>query len=208
MGSDRAYIERVIAIRAEFKRLGFNLPDYIFFDRLLYGVTKGWATFIRNRMDEAAKNVNAPPIEDDFMGLCRDILLRLSASVTSSTARDSRSQTHAVDSVKREDSARCSHCEKPCHDEKSCWIKHPGKCPPWARRDRKGASKNKKKNDKMDKSDTDSSKTMEKDDGSAPIHNIVEKVFHVRDPRWGDEAFWPKTPAAHQSWRHDQMPAL
>ncbi|OJD22647.1 hypothetical protein ACJ73_06002 [Blastomyces percursus] len=97
MGSDRAYIERVIAIRAEFKQLGFNLPDYIFFDRLLYGVTKGWATLIRNRMDEAAKNVNAPPIEDDFMGLCRDILLRLPASVTSSTARDSRSQTHAVD---------------------------------------------------------------------------------------------------------------
>ncbi|OJD13022.1 hypothetical protein AJ78_06475 [Emergomyces pasteurianus Ep9510] len=76
-GTDRAFIQRLIAIRNEYGRMGFNVPDYFFFDRLLTGVSKEWATFIENRMDVVAKDANATALEDDFMGLCRDILRRL-----------------------------------------------------------------------------------------------------------------------------------
>ncbi|KKZ64491.1 hypothetical protein EMCG_09526 [[Emmonsia] crescens] len=40
-GSDRAFIERLIAIRADYIRVGYKVEDFMFFDRLLTGVSKG-----------------------------------------------------------------------------------------------------------------------------------------------------------------------
>ncbi|OAT01353.1 uncharacterized protein BDCG_17047 [Blastomyces dermatitidis ER-3] len=47
-GSDRAFIEHLIAIRTDYICLGYEIPDVVFFDRLLTGVNRGWASFIRN----------------------------------------------------------------------------------------------------------------------------------------------------------------
>ncbi|OJD24664.1 hypothetical protein ACJ73_03968, partial [Blastomyces percursus] len=76
-GSDRAFIERLIAIRTEYIRLGFAVQDFMFFDRLLTGVSNKWASFIKNRMDAIEGDPNATPLENDFLRLCRDIMMRL-----------------------------------------------------------------------------------------------------------------------------------
>ncbi|EER36377.1 conserved hypothetical protein [Histoplasma capsulatum H143] len=76
-GSNRAFIERLLAIRTEYIRIGFPAQDSMFFDRLLTGVSNKWATFIKNRMDAIERDPTAEPLENDLLGLCRDIMMRL-----------------------------------------------------------------------------------------------------------------------------------
>ncbi|EDN03553.1 predicted protein [Histoplasma mississippiense (nom. inval.)] len=176
-GSDRAFIERLIAIRTDYIRLGYNVEDFMFFDRLLTGVSKGWSSFIKNRMDAIEKDENARTLEDDFMGLCRDILLRLPAAGEPPTFDGKTPTNNAQDSNKKDkkdkekekvsedkdkNSAKpekkgnnaakaCYHCQKVGHVQTDCWSKFPEKRP------------------------------TNRGGGPAPVHNVVEQVFHTTE---------------------------
>ncbi|OJD16817.1 hypothetical protein AJ78_03060 [Emergomyces pasteurianus Ep9510] len=76
-GFNRPFLERLLTIRVEYIRLGYTTtPNFIFFDKLLNGLTKSWSSFIKDRMDQVAKDGNTPSAEDDILGLCKDILLQ------------------------------------------------------------------------------------------------------------------------------------
>ncbi|EDN04276.1 conserved hypothetical protein [Histoplasma mississippiense (nom. inval.)] len=184
-GSDRAFIERLIAIRTDYIRLGYRVEDFMFFDCLLTGVSKGWASFIKNRMDQIEKD-NAQPLESDFMALCRDILLRL-PTTDESNADTSRNPTNNAQDSKSDkkdkkgkdkdkekekdpksdkkgsETRTCFHCQKTGHIQNDCWKKYPEKRP---------SNPNNANKDK-DKGDTNA--------GTAPVHNVVEQVFCMTD---------------------------
>ncbi|KMW68028.1 hypothetical protein, variant [Blastomyces dermatitidis ATCC 18188] len=187
-GSDRAFIERLIAIRTDYIRLGYNVEDFMFFDRLLTGVSKGWSSFIKNRMDAIEKDENARTLEDDFMGLCRDILLRLPATGEPPTSDGKTPANNAQDSNRKDkkdkekekvsedkdkDSTKpdrkgnnatktCYHCQKIGHIQTDCWLKFPEKRP---------TSRGKDKDKDKDAENT----------GAAPVHNVMEQVFCIKE---------------------------
>ncbi|OJD10224.1 hypothetical protein ACJ73_09881 [Blastomyces percursus] len=102
-GSDRGFIERLIAIRTHYIRLGYRVEDFMFFDCLLTGVSDGWASFIKNRMDQIEKD-NTQPLEKDFIVLCRDILLRLPTVEEVPPDTDSNTQDD-------KNTKECSYCQ-------------------------------------------------------------------------------------------------
>ncbi|OAT09892.1 hypothetical protein, variant [Blastomyces gilchristii SLH14081] len=179
-GSDRAFIECLIAIRTDYIRLGYNVEDFMFFDRLLTGVSKGWSSFIKNRMDAIEKDENARTLEDDFMGLCRDILLRLPATGEPPTSDGKTPANNAQDKEKEkvsEDKDKdftkldrkgnnatktCYHCQKIGHIQTDCWLKFPEKRP---------TSRGKDKDKDKDAENT----------GAAPVHNVMEQVFCIKE---------------------------
>ncbi|OAS99554.1 uncharacterized protein BDCG_00728 [Blastomyces dermatitidis ER-3] len=186
-GSDRAFIERLIAIRTDYIRLGYKIEDVVFFDRLLTGVNRGWASFIKNRMDQIDKD-NSRPLEEDFMGLCRDILLRLPTAENSSTESTRNPINNAQDKDKKakdkekdndkdkdteskperrgNDARTCYHCQKVGHIQTDCWKKYPEKRP---------SNSNSNTNRNKDK-DKDAENT-----GAAPVHNVMEQVFCIKE---------------------------
>ncbi|EEH50307.2 uncharacterized protein PADG_06386 [Paracoccidioides brasiliensis Pb18] len=145
--SDRAFIARPIAILSEYTSLG-----------------AGWASFIRDRMDHAAKDTNAQDIETDFMGLCRDILSHLPAAGQNTAVTDMKNPANnAQDSSKKNKSKdkdlglkdkgknkeskqgsgnnTNKTCHKAGHLKADCWTKYPEKRPA----DRKGKDKDRDK---------------------------------------------------------------
>ncbi|EGC48719.1 nucleolar protein NOP2 [Histoplasma capsulatum var. duboisii H88] len=180
-GSDRAFIERLIAIRTDYIRLGYRVEDFMFFDCLLTGVSKGWASFIKNRLDQVAKD-NSQPLEDDFLGLCRDILLRLPTANESTTDTPRNPTNNAQDTDKKDKKGKdkdkekdsksekksnetrtCFHCQRIGHIQNDCWKKYPEKRPSYPNNDNK----------EKDKVDTSA--------GTAPVHNVVEQVFCITE---------------------------
>ncbi|EGE79076.2 hypothetical protein BDDG_02014 [Blastomyces dermatitidis ATCC 18188] len=155
-GSNHLFIERLLAIRVEYIHLGYaNIPNFIFFDKLLNSLTKKWSTFIRDRMDYAAKDDNVTSLEDDFLDLCRDILLRL--PLDDKNARDDTK--NAKDTIKKDkdnkkNNKKCTHCKQDGHEEPYCWFTHPEKRP-------------------VDWKD----RTKNNNESSAPTYTTVEHVY-------------------------------
>ncbi|OJD10661.1 hypothetical protein ACJ73_09731 [Blastomyces percursus] len=132
-GSSRSFIKRLLAIRVEYVRLGYDVPNFIFFDKLLNGLTKGWSSFVKDRMDQAARD-NATPLEDDFLGLCKDILLRLPLNdtinnTTSYVTENTKNAKNSKNDDKNTKKKKCTHCKKDGHEEPYCWFVHPKKRP-------------------------------------------------------------------------------
>ncbi|EER28248.1 copia-like retrotransposon family protein [Coccidioides posadasii C735 delta SOWgp] len=75
-GSERNYIERFLAIRGEFERLGFKQLDHTLHDILKMNITSRWREFIQNRFDMACQSGTNLP-EKDLEGLLKDILHRI-----------------------------------------------------------------------------------------------------------------------------------
>ncbi|OAT12863.1 hypothetical protein BDBG_17709 [Blastomyces gilchristii SLH14081] len=125
-GFNHLFIECLLAIRVEYIRLEYaNIPNFIFFDKLLNGLTKKWSTFIRDRMDYAAKDDNVTSLEDDFLDLCRDILLRLPLD-DKNARNDTKNNKDAIKDVKdnKNTKKKCTACKMEGHDEPSCWFEH------------------------------------------------------------------------------------
>ncbi|EDN05370.1 predicted protein [Histoplasma mississippiense (nom. inval.)] len=160
-GSDRAFIKRLIAIRTEYIRLGYKVEDFMFFDCLLTGVSKGWASFIKNRMDQVEKD-NAQLLEDDFMTLCRDILLRLSTMDESNADMSKSPANNTQDS--RSDKKDKRGKDKDKEKEKNF----------------KSDKKGKKRPSNLNNVNRDKNKD-DADAGTASVHNIVEQVFCISD---------------------------
>ncbi|QSS53153.1 hypothetical protein I7I53_00325 [Histoplasma capsulatum var. duboisii H88] len=123
-GSNCTFIERLLAIRVEYIRLGYTtIPNFIFFDKLLNGLTKGWASFVKDRMDQAARD-DARPLEDDFLGICKDILLRLPLNDITKDVTGYTKDKDATRDAKNKDNKnikkRCSACKIEGHDESNC----------------------------------------------------------------------------------------
>ncbi|KAL2390566.1 hypothetical protein RJ035_001104 [Blastomyces gilchristii] len=156
-GFNHLFIERLLAIRVEYIRLEYaNIPNFIFFDKLLNGLTKKWSTFIRDRMDYAAKDDNVTSLEDDFLDLCRDILLRLPLD-DKNARNDTKNNKDATKDVKdnKNTKKKCTACKMEGHDEPSCWFEHPEK--------RSADWKNRKK--------------VNDDDAATPVCYNTEQVF-------------------------------
>ncbi|KAG5305345.1 hypothetical protein I7I50_05710 [Histoplasma capsulatum G186AR] len=126
-GSSRSFIERLLAIRVEYIRLGYDVPNFILFDKLLNGLTKGWSSFVKDRMDHAAKDDNnVRPFEDNFLGLCNDILLRLPLDDKNVNAATGYMKDK---NIKDKSTKECNYCDRKGHDETHCWDKYPEKKP-------------------------------------------------------------------------------
>ncbi|OAS99961.1 uncharacterized protein BDCG_16400 [Blastomyces dermatitidis ER-3] len=155
-GSNHLFIEHLLAIRVEYIHLEYaNIPNFIFFDKLLNSLTKKWSTFIRDRMDYAAKDDNVTSLEDDFLDLCRDILLCL--PLDDKNARDDTK--NAKDTIKKDkdnkkNNKKCTHCKQDGYEEPYCWFTHPEKCP-------------------VDWKD----RTKNNNESSAPTYTTVEHVY-------------------------------
>ncbi|EQL27893.1 hypothetical protein BDFG_09302, partial [Blastomyces dermatitidis ATCC 26199] len=97
---------------------------------LLNSLIKKWSIFIRDCMNYAAKNDNITSLEDDFLDLCRDILLHL--SLNDKNVRDNTK--NAKDTIKKDknnkkNNKKCIHCKQDDHEEPYCWFTHSEKCP-------------------------------------------------------------------------------
>ncbi|OAT09890.1 hypothetical protein BDBG_17285 [Blastomyces gilchristii SLH14081] len=155
-GSNHLFIEHLLAIRVEYIHLEYaNIPNFIFFDKLLNGLTKKWSTFIRDCMNYAAKDDNVTSLEDDFLDLYRDILLRL--PLDDKNARDDTK--NAKDTIKKDkdnkkNNKKCTHCKQDDHEEPYCWFTHPEKRP-------------------VDWKD----RTKNNNESSAPTYTTVEHVY-------------------------------
>ncbi|EGE81043.1 hypothetical protein BDDG_03984 [Blastomyces dermatitidis ATCC 18188] len=125
------FIEHLLAIRVEYIHLEYaNISNFIFFNKLLNSLIKKWSTFIRDRMDYAAKDDNVTSLEDDFLDLCRDILLHL--PLNDKNARDDTK--NAKDTIKKnknnkKNNKKCTHCKQDDHEEPYYWFTHPEKRP-------------------------------------------------------------------------------
>ncbi|OAT02933.1 uncharacterized protein BDCG_17838 [Blastomyces dermatitidis ER-3] len=113
------FIEHLLAIHIEYICLEYaNIPNFIFFNKLLNSLIKKWSTFIRDCMNYAAKNDNVTSLEDDFLDLCRDILLRL--LLNNKNVRDDTK--NAKDIIKKnknnkKNNKKCTHCKQNDHEE-------------------------------------------------------------------------------------------
>ncbi|OJD10049.1 hypothetical protein AJ78_08780 [Emergomyces pasteurianus Ep9510] len=110
--------------------MGYDVPNFIFFDKLLNGLTKSWSSFIKDHMDHAAKDDNTPPMKDDILSLCKDILHRLPLNDISNAtgyvkdaARDEKNKKN------NKNKKKCTHCKQNGHEEPYCWFAHPEKRP-------------------------------------------------------------------------------
>ncbi|OAT11731.1 hypothetical protein BDBG_17564 [Blastomyces gilchristii SLH14081] len=106
-------------------------------------------------MDYAAKNDNVTSLEDGFLDLCRDILLRL--PLDDKNARDDTK--NAKDTIKKDkdnkkNNKKCTHCKQDGHEEPYCWFTHPEKRP-------------------VDWKD----RTKNNNESSAPTYTTVEHVY-------------------------------
>ncbi|EGE82461.2 hypothetical protein BDDG_05405 [Blastomyces dermatitidis ATCC 18188] len=116
------FIEYLLTICIEYICLEYaNIPNFIFFDKLLNSLTKKWSTFIRDCMNYAAKNDNITSLEDDFLDLCRDILLRLLLN-DKNARNDTKNNKDAIKNVKdnKNIKKKCTACKMKDHDESSC----------------------------------------------------------------------------------------
>ncbi|OAT12482.1 hypothetical protein BDBG_17679 [Blastomyces gilchristii SLH14081] len=72
-------------------------------------------------MNYAAKNDNVISLEDDFLDLCRDILLRL--PLDDKNARDDTKNvkdTIKKDKNNKKNNKKCTHCKQDGHEESYC----------------------------------------------------------------------------------------
>ncbi|OAS99835.1 uncharacterized protein BDCG_16350, partial [Blastomyces dermatitidis ER-3] len=88
---------------------------------LLNSLIKKWSTFIRDCMNYAVKNDNITLLEDDFLDLCRDILLHL--LLNDKNARDDTK--NVKDTIKKnknnkKNNKKCTHCKQNDHKESYC----------------------------------------------------------------------------------------
>ncbi|OJD13971.1 hypothetical protein AJ78_05631 [Emergomyces pasteurianus Ep9510] len=74
---NRFFIERLLAIHAEYICMEYKGSNFIFINKLLNSLIKSWFSFIKDRMDHAAKDGNTSSIKDNILSFCKDILLRL-----------------------------------------------------------------------------------------------------------------------------------
>ncbi|EQL28226.1 hypothetical protein BDFG_09014 [Blastomyces dermatitidis ATCC 26199] len=76
-------------------------------------------------MDYAAKDDNVTSLEDDFLDLCRDILLRLLLD-DKNARNDTKNNKDAIKDVKdnKNIKKKCTACKMEGHDESSCWFEH------------------------------------------------------------------------------------
>ncbi|OAS99546.1 uncharacterized protein BDCG_16193 [Blastomyces dermatitidis ER-3] len=179
-GSDHTFIERLIAIRTDYIRLGYNVKDFMFFNRLLTGVSKGWSSFIKNRMDAIEKDENARTLEDDFMRLCQDILLQLPATGKPPTSDGKTPANNAQDKDKKgkdKDNDKDKDTEsKPEHrgnDARTCYHcqkKYPEKHP-------SNSNTNRDKDKDKDAENTD----------AAPVHNVMKQVFCIKEKAYASD---------------------
>ncbi|EGC42532.1 conserved hypothetical protein [Histoplasma capsulatum var. duboisii H88] len=107
-GSSRSFIERLLAIHVEYIRLGYEVPNFILFDKLLNGLTKGWSSFVKDCMDHVAKNDNTRPLEDNFLDLCKDILLRL--PLDNKNANAATGYLKNDKNIKDKNAKECNYC--------------------------------------------------------------------------------------------------
>lgn len=94
--------EHLIAIRTDYIWLKYKVEDFMFSDCLLTDVSKAWASFIKNHMDQVEKD-NTQLLKDDFMAFCCDILLQLSMMDESNadTSKSSANNTQNFKSNKK-----------------------------------------------------------------------------------------------------------
>ncbi|OAT00550.1 uncharacterized protein BDCG_16669 [Blastomyces dermatitidis ER-3] len=76
-------------------------------------------------MDYAAKDDNVISLEDDFLDLCRDILLRLPLD-DKNIRNDTKNNKDAIKDVKDNKNIKKKYtvCKMEGHDESSCWFEH------------------------------------------------------------------------------------
>ncbi|KAL1955817.1 hypothetical protein VTO42DRAFT_8056 [Malbranchea cinnamomea] len=105
MGGDHPYIERLLAIRTELQQLGFPLPDFVYFDFCMLGISARYREFLQNRMDQAVKDEGRLP-EEDFVTTLRDILTRLQDTAphtNNGNLGSDKNPTNAAKDTKNED---------------------------------------------------------------------------------------------------------
>ncbi|EEH41540.2 hypothetical protein PAAG_03103 [Paracoccidioides lutzii Pb01] len=93
-GSVKAFIKCLIAIGTECARIGYQVQDFMHFDRLLTGVSKEWASFIRYSAGEPPKMNMKTPVNNAQDSLKKNKSARTS---TSSLRQEAEMQSkHAI----------------------------------------------------------------------------------------------------------------
>ncbi|EER36352.1 conserved hypothetical protein [Histoplasma capsulatum H143] len=75
-------------------------------------------------MDQAVRD-NARLLENDFLDICKDILLHLLLNDTIKNI--SKNVTGYMKEKDNKNIKKCTACKKEGHDEPNCWFKHPEK---------------------------------------------------------------------------------
>ncbi|EER28295.1 copia-like retrotransposon family protein [Coccidioides posadasii C735 delta SOWgp] len=177
-GSERNYIERFLAIRGEFERLGFKQLDHTLHDILKMNITSRWREFIQNRFDMACQSGTNLP-EKDLEGLLKDILHRIpkkdqkkggstkpNTNATSSDPQKSYKNTNSESNPEKSSlqNWNCYICGKPGHLAKFC-------------KSNKNSKPNEPKEDSKGKGKETTTVATDK------IHSVHEAAFSMKEAR-------------------------
>lgn len=130
-GSDKAFVENVLGLRAELRRLGRPWDDYLLFDLVVLRISPNWKHLLLRWQEQASTPEQLP--EAKFPESLRNLLARMDAMPrVAATPRDQHiGDSHTNKDFKKPNASPfCGHCNKTGHTNASCYLLHPEKRPP------------------------------------------------------------------------------